>query len=92
MNTFSLLLYAIFFAFFLLMSVPTVIACYRYWFRGGKLLSERLDAHFRSPPRAHAHHGRKKSEKNPGLSRTQSKSITNQSTHPIRTYNSIERR
>ena len=92
MNTFSLLLYAIFFAFFLLMSVPTVIACYRYWFRGGKLLSERLDAHFRPPPRVHAHHRRKISEKNPGLSRTQSKSITNQSTHPIRTYNSIERR
>lgn len=92
MNLFSLLMYAIFFAFFLLMSVPSIVACYRYWFRGGKLLSERLDAHFRALAANHAHRGRKISKKDPSLSYIQPKSITDQTTHPSQTYDAIERR
>ena len=92
MNLFSLLMYAIFFALFLLMTVPSIVACYRYWFRGGKLLSERLDAHFRSLAMNHAHRWRKLSKKASCLPYIQPKSITDQPTHSSRTYDAIERR
>jgi hypothetical protein len=92
MYTISLLLYAIFFVVVLLMVTPSIVACYRYWFSGGKLLSERLDAHFRFLPTASVNRGRKISKKDSGLSRIQSKSITNQSPRSIQAYDSAERR
>ncbi|NIS70767.1 MAG: hypothetical protein GTO12_18040 [Proteobacteria bacterium] len=92
MNLVTLLMYAIFLVVVLLMAVPSVVACYRHWFGGGKLLSERLNAQFRSPPTTNTHSGRKTSKKKPGPSYIQPKSITDQSTHTIDTYDSIERR
>jgi hypothetical protein len=92
MNLFSLLMYAIFFPFFLLMSVPSIVACYVYWFRGGNLLSERLDAHFRSFAMNHAHRRRKLSKRDSCMPYIQPKSITDQPTYSSRTYDAIERR
>lgn len=88
----TILLYAIFLALFLLMSVPTVIACYRYWFRGGRLLSERLGARFRQPASTDTHHRRRISEGKQELPRIRLKSIIGPPIHPIYPHGSKERR
>jgi hypothetical protein len=92
MNLLSLVLCAIFFAYFLLVAVPSAIACYRYWFRGVKLISERLDADFTSPLTTYAQRSGNTSKKDPSPSYIQAMSITDQSTHLLQSRDSIERR